>query len=372
MCIRGGKDGIVTGIQDLNIDLQSNSPDQLSKQQWNELIGSKFNSPMAAIHIDRSLNSTKQPNFYPNSTLFMNCNRQHSMAFNPSQLLLHTGFVYELSNCVKRNLGRQQIFEHKIELPFKQVFMHQCPNPVKSKWDWGRNVIEVLHDKLISSSLIKRNHTSEYRRGSEHPESEIMCFEDLYVSTRSNHWIEGTANTVSFRRDIALKTGEPAAAKTISERSVDFNTMYQSYCTPGQQKPTSARIKIYQRSENAYLRSIVNLKEVQEFIQLFTTQPVEIITTTEKMPLTEQIKKFNDFDILITSHGSHMANGEKESLHLFYLILHIIIVTSIQLFLPVFSVFSVFLSKHKPITYLSFVSSYCLMTDYIYLYTLLC
>ena len=90
---------------------------------------------MTAMHVDKSLNSTKPPSFYPNSTLFMNCNRQHSMAFNPSQLLLHTGFVYELSNCVKRNLGRQQIFEHRIELPFKQVFMHQCPNPVKSKWD---------------------------------------------------------------------------------------------------------------------------------------------------------------------------------------------------------------------------------------------
>ena len=187
--------------------------------------------------------------------------------------------------------------------------MHQCPNPVKSKWDWGKNIVEVLHDKLISSSLIKRNHTMEYRRGAEHPENDVMCFEDMYVSTRTNHWIEGTANTVAFRRDMAMKTGEPAAAKEISERSIDFTNMYQSYCTPGMSKPTSAKIKIYQRTENAFLRSIVNLKEVVDFVQLFTTQPVEIITTTEKNFMSDQIKKFNDFDILITTHGSHLVNG---------------------------------------------------------------
>ena len=40
--------------------------------------------------------------------------------------------------------------------------------------------------------------------------------------------------------------------------------LYQSYCTRDQQKPTSARIKLYQRTENLFPRTISNEKEVVE------------------------------------------------------------------------------------------------------------
>ena len=85
--------------------------------------------------------------------------------------------------------------------------------------------------------------------------------------------------------------------------------LYQSYCTRDQQKPTNARIKLYQRTQNLYPRTISNEKEVIELLQTFTSQPVEVITTSEKMSMAEQIRIFNDFDILVTTHGAHMANG---------------------------------------------------------------
>ena len=44
-------------------------------------------------------------------------------------------------------------------------------------------------------------------------------------------------------------------------------------------------------------------------VQEYTTIPVEIITANETTTLAEQIRSFNSFDILITSHGSHLTNG---------------------------------------------------------------
>merc|ERR1711991_509264 len=49
--------------------------------------------------------------------------------------------------------------------------------------------------------------------------------------------------------------------------------------------------------------------QVKQTLQAFTQLPIEEITTTEDQPLAEQIKTFNDFDILVTTHGSHLTNG---------------------------------------------------------------
>jgi len=48
---------------------------------------------------------------------------------------------------------------------------------------------------------------------------------------------------------------------------------------------------------------------VKLFMQKYTTKPVEVVTTTEKQSIQEQIRTFNNFDILLTVHGSHLTNG---------------------------------------------------------------
>jgi capsular polysaccharide biosynthesis protein len=85
--------------------------------------------------------------------------------------------------------------------------------------------------------------------------------------------------------------------------------MYQTFCTPNFPKPTNAKIKLYQRTENLFPRTIVNIQEVVDLLQTFTSFPVEVVTTTEKMTIQEQIRIFNNFDILVTTHGSHLTNG---------------------------------------------------------------
>ena len=206
---------------------------------------------------------------------------------------------------------------------------------------------------LITAFLISKDQTKLMRRGKENDKDELMCFDDLYLSSRTGkffifffcplspfgvydayclisshplfflpmflplmdtgHWLEGTDNYIKFKRDIARLFGEPAEAVRISERAMDVEKdgtgVYQSYCTQNQQKPTNARIKLFQRTENLYPRTISNEKEVIDLLQSFTTHPVDVVTTSEKMTMAQQIRVFNDFDILVTTHGAHLANG---------------------------------------------------------------
>ena len=235
------------------------------------------------------------------------------MAYNPSHLLMNTGYMYELSLCVLRNLGRKKIFKFDIELPFNQFFMHQCPNTLglDATWEWGRSTMRLIASKLYESMLIKNNHTTILRRGKESDDRELLCFNDLYVSARSTHWIEGYENAIKFRKEMAGKMGEPKLAMEISERSAGYGSTFtrQAYCTLGGNKPSVARVIIYQRSESNSPRTIVNIEEVKTVLQKYTEIPIKVVTTTQYQKIQEQIRIFNDFDILVTTHGSHMTNG---------------------------------------------------------------
>jgi capsular polysaccharide biosynthesis protein len=57
------------------------------------------------------------------------------------------------------------------------------------------------------------------------------------------------------------------------------------------------------------LRRFTNLDEVVRLAQKFTSVTVDVVTVNASTTVTEQIRLFNGFDILITPHGSHLANG---------------------------------------------------------------
>merc|ERR1719197_1448166 len=150
--------------------------------------------------------------------------------------------------------------------------------------------------------ILKANHSVLLHRGMESSQEELLCFEDLYLSARADHWLQGVDHSINFRKEMAQLTGEPAEAKSIFERPMDFtSTMRQSYCPssgspPGNPLMTNARIKIFQRTKNSSPRTIQNLDAVIKTLQAFTQYPVTEITTTEDQPIAEQIKTFNDFD----------------------------------------------------------------------------
>ncbi len=128
---------------------------------------------------------------------------------------------------------------------------------------------------------------------------------------------------VQFRKDTYNLVKEPQAVNSYPENVTlehgfdvsDVFTHKNKYCN-AENKPirdglniTKARIKIFQRSATVMLRKFVNLGEVIKLAQEYTTLPVEVITANATTSVQEQIDMFNNYDVLITAHGSHLANG---------------------------------------------------------------
>ena len=190
--------------------------------------------------------------------------------------------------------------------------MHQCPNPETVPWDWAHNVWHITEKKLQEASLINNNKTKIIRRGHEVDKDELLCFEDMYLSMRTGHWLQGSMiivftlqevffishyacmitgsdNLISFRKEAARVTGEPKDALKMTEIEPE-NKLLQSYCKGTSMEKTNARIRIFQRTRTQEPRSFVNIDEVKTLIQQYTDVPVEIITTTEMNTIQEQIR----------------------------------------------------------------------------------
>ena len=133
----------------------------------------------------------------------------------------------------------------------------------------------------------------------------------------------GRANLVHFRKDTFNLVKEPKAVVSNPENITlehgfdvsDVFTHKNKYCNAQNKlvrdglNITNARIKIFQRTGTIMLRKFVNLDEVVQLAQEYTTRPIEVLTTNATTSVQEQIEMFNDYDVLITAHGSHLANG---------------------------------------------------------------
>jgi hypothetical protein len=79
------------------------------------------------------------------------------------------------------------------------------------------------------------------------------------------------------------------------------------YCLEGGK--SRERIRIFQRSATYSLRKFINIDEVVNLAQSYTMEKVEIVSVNASTSIADQIRLFNDFNSLISSHGSHLANG---------------------------------------------------------------
>jgi len=261
------------------------------------------------------------------STLFMNCFHQHIKASNPAHWMMKLGVWYETAVCQSRN-NKVNIFANEIKMPYDHVQMAQCSNPLIANWRWGENMWNIIKYRSDLAGMTDNNtryDTLGYKLLSEVTPNKLECFEDLYFSARMGLWMQGRGNLVEFRKDTVQVAKEPQDAITNPENTTivhgfdlsDMRLHHNTYCDAdnkaslanGTLNITSARIKVFQRTATIMLRKFTNLDDVVKLAQTYTTVPVEVITINETSPIQEQIKLFNSFDVLITSHGSHLANG---------------------------------------------------------------
>ena len=351
VCTRGGQDGIVTGILNTDNDWNYRKDEKdggniFSDQDWNDLVigpthNMKVRHPTLSMKLDwKEIKSIK---YIDEPSLYQNCFEQRLDSYNPAHWLMKLGAMFEMGSCAlesKRSgaIGPNgQIFSPPWPLPLKNFYMHQCADPDSTNWAWGQNVYRIVEKVLVSSGILRKNYKIIHDQGYERivktennpvvEPYEITCFTDFYMSQRNGVWMNKLDVLIPFRQYSANLIGEPKeAAESVPETDTDNpNTIptLPAYCPKDSKafmrrrssksfnpsEKTNAVIKIFKRTATSMLRSFLNMDELVELVQRFTNVPVEIITVNSSTSVKEQIVLFNSFDVLITPHGSHLANG---------------------------------------------------------------
>lgn len=334
VCTRGGQDGFILGLEGVDNDWshlaqETGKTDIFSADDWDRLIAGQcgiqcnVRHPLQALRINPK--EVESIAVEGGSHLFQNCFEQELDSMNPAHWMMKLGTMFEIGQCqleTVRNGETHQIFRDPWPLPLNSFYMHQCPNPDVTNWQWGKLLYKIAEAALLDSGILHKNYRVKHDPGYQnlkptinHPEVRpygITCFADIYLTQRNGLWINKATDLVALRAESARLVGEPSQALREKEIDEDSQLMQSrpTYCPPRQSKrKSSARIHIFQRTATQMLRSFLNLNDVVTAAQSFTTVPVEVVTINASSTVEDQIRVFNDFDILITPHGSHLANG---------------------------------------------------------------
>lgn len=263
-CICGNNDGLYLSENELR-----------SVTFENEKI---FKSTISPLKV-RSSEQSRVKSVIKGATYFVNCWRQTKSRRNPSHWAMKILSLFYISYKVSRGEWKAPMFD--------QVFFHQCPE--SSSWDWGSLVWNLstrdwAKYKLVKDSIETMGSFTDERiqdNGDVCLEG-LTCFEQLYLDSKYTRWfVPGTADM--WREPLT--------------RRYDWR--------PG----PGLRVRIFQRSsgENGN-RRILNINQVQGFVEKLTGGQPDIITLNESTSAEDQMKLFNDFDVLISSHGSQLTN----------------------------------------------------------------
>ena len=91
----------------------------------------------------RFFNEIFRPSSLSGSTLYANCYQQPADSMNPAHWMMKLGTMFEIATCAIHNtdLGSMNNMfmsggPAATDLPMKQLYLHQCPNPALTDWKW--------------------------------------------------------------------------------------------------------------------------------------------------------------------------------------------------------------------------------------------
>lgn len=293
----------------------------LSLKSWNALLTESHNLPMFGKVFDSQIDKITKVRHVKGSTYFMNCYETESFgkSSHKSKLMQKLGLLYELARTYDMNSnkldGSHMLFTEALKLPFSQLFMHQCEDHFDDSWD--TEVLQIVFNELKEAKLliptydIPLHHSYDASTEASH----FLCFDDVYMSYRNKAWLQGRQHQKAFRLNtMAALQNQQLMAEMILETRSDIDTaseiIRQSYCAQENTHISNARIVIIQSSSaNFYDGNFVNLNEVVNVVQSFTSIPVSISILNTSSTFMEQVSLFNSYDIYITPSGDHLING---------------------------------------------------------------
>jgi hypothetical protein len=183
--------------------------------------------------------------------------------------------------------------------PFDSLAFHQCASYDRvvrqGLWPWGKVVFEAATRDWLAAGLWKgpdQVRVVELNFG----DPKWTCFEDLVLETQYGNWFPATPYAPKWQHSllesVGLRDDNSVADVGLAKRCAS----------------NRLRIHIFKRTEGRGLREFVNLDEVMALAQTFTSLPIEVVTINSTTPVQDQATLFRAFDLLITSHGSQIAN----------------------------------------------------------------
>lgn len=231
----------------------------------------------------------------------MNCWRRQPEDTNPTHWLMKMVKLFELSVIMGR-LNADGKVHNQILLPkLENLALHQCTSYSKmiasGHWQWGRHIFDAAtrYWKNIGKWKVEDTNVLELNQGN----SSWVCFEDLYMEIEYGTWYPKQSDAQALWQEALLSD-----KNVHSQIKVPSNDTLRERCDAKR-----LRIHIFQRTEGKGLRSFLNLNETLELVHEYTSNAsVSIITLNSSTTIVEQIKTFRGFDVLVTPHGSHLAN----------------------------------------------------------------
>ena len=186
------------------------------------------------------------------------------------------------SNCLFEN--QKQDYKWPLKLPDKEA-IHPFPHIVSP----NRNLMFI-------------NHSEPY----------LYCFEDLYIVQRYGIILSSSYYANLYRKAVVdiLKRRYLSRNDTLSVLKLK-NLGYLDHTIQQRCAEKSLKIIIQARPKAYFIgiyRHILNLAEVKKWSRKFTSSNVESFHIDFSTSLTDQIAKYNEFDVLITMPGSHLIN----------------------------------------------------------------
>jgi hypothetical protein len=236
---------------------------------------------------------------------FINCWHRRPNDTNPSHWLMKINKMYEMAAVARST--------RPSPLPtFDHLVFHQCPSynaTIKSgAWPWGSLILDAATHHWTDAKLWRGYgdiDIMELNIGNRN----WTCFDDLFFETGYNAWYPAPAYQSSWLQTLdEFLTPSTMVHSSSSEPLASQPAQTDAVSLVERCRTNGLRIHLFQRSTGSTLRSFANLDQVHALLHQFTSQPVPLVTVNESTPLGAQIDTFRAFDLLVTPHGSQLAN----------------------------------------------------------------
>jgi hypothetical protein len=248
------------------------------------------------------------------------CWRSSAHGHSPSHALYGLGTIFEASLGHTRLAGAVDT-----------LLLHQCSDALLRQnegiaawidgppWSWGNALWQHVHSAM--RARWPDTASNVVTLGARHPTSSlpssgdvVVCGGDVWVPRMTGHYFGSNrgATVAAWRSQIAPwlnRTGVAGEA-----RSTPFNvqparvpTLRMAVCTKG--CSSGLRVAIFQRVEGMWgQRSIANIERVVAVAQTYVGHPVRVISVSSQTSVADQVRLFQSFDVLVSTHGSQLAN----------------------------------------------------------------